>query len=58
MKKIFWRWHTSGQKHGDRRVWREDWAGDAFEVVDFVHFDHVRWFCDKFGIPLEEAEDD
>lgn len=50
---IVWRWHDSNI----RRIWRSDWFGDQFELVNQADFDKISWFCSKFNITLNEAED-
>lgn len=54
--KLFWRNHTSNP-NGAKRVWREDWAGDAFEVMPQGDFLKLRRFCRLFNITLEEIND-
>jgi hypothetical protein len=52
--KILWRNHDTNT----RRVWRDDWPFDVFEIIQISDFDKVEWFCSHFAIPLIEANED
>lgn len=55
--KLYWRWNNSG--HTSRRVWREDWVGDTFEILAQEPFEYLLAMVNKFGLAtVEEAEDD
>lgn len=54
--KLFWRNHTPADA-GPKRVWREDWCGDQFEVLEPDLFEVLKLLCKQFTISLEEAED-
>lgn len=49
MPKLFWRNHDSLRV----RVWREDWAGDQFEVMPRDSLQSMI----ALGIEVEEAEE-
>lgn len=34
------------------RVWRSDWAGDAFEIIDIPSFNRFRIMLKKFGVSM------
>ncbi len=34
--KLFWRWHDTSETK--RRVWRDTWSGDTFEVMSLGEF--------------------
>lgn len=40
------------------RVWRHDWFGDQFEVINEHKFDHLQDMCKMFSIPLIDATGD
>ncbi len=52
---LWYRDHCSGGNQ--KRVWRDDWAGDVFEVLDAPTFIALKNVCSMFNIPLKEAED-
>lgn len=54
---IHWRWHNAFGVGGQRRVWRNDWAHDQFEVVDEEWFACMQKICILFSIRLIEQED-
>lgn len=42
---------------GDRfRVWREDWPGDMFEVMNAEQFSKVQYVAARFTIQLKEHD--
>jgi hypothetical protein len=49
-----WRWHNQT----DRRVWRSDWSGDQFEILDEKAFAALEYFALRWGFPVLEAQDD
>lgn len=56
--KIYWRDHRSS---GDiKRVWREDWPGDAFEIVTAEQFKEMEKTFIRFGFAVikKEMEED
>jgi hypothetical protein len=40
------------------RIWRSDWFGDQFEIVDKQTLDQIEKVCNMFGIGFFEHEDD
>lgn len=40
------------------RIWRSDWHGDQFEVVDTDEFDATQRVAKMFSIPMQEWLDD
>lgn len=64
--KLFWRNHLGGDDVGTpKRVWREDWAGDQFEVMDYKSFQAVSAAVNSLNqvmrstiVELEHASDD
>lgn len=53
-KKAFamqWRWHHDAL----RRVWRTDWSGDMFEILDQREFRELRTVARRFSFSLTEA---
>ena len=40
------------------RVWRDEWAGDMFEIMAQNEFQQFRIFCNKFGFALTFQEED
>lgn len=55
--KFFWRGHTSAPYAFPRRVWREDWPVDRFEIVYQADFWALEAILARFSIPFLEAED-
>jgi hypothetical protein len=53
---LWWRPHTSNE-NGPKRVWRSDWAPDAFEILDEQEWDALSLIAKRFGIVLKRAED-
>lgn len=54
--RLKYRDHCAG---GDvKRVWRDDWLGDVFEVLGPEDFAALVRVCAKFNIPLEEVENE
>lgn len=53
---FYWRWHDSNQNR--RRVWRWDWSGDQFEILNEDDFAVLQDVAHMFGFPVREAEDD
>ena len=51
--KLYWRWHDSSR----RRVWREDWSGDSFEIYGQDGFSWLATFALDFGFFLVEVDD-
>jgi len=54
---FFWRLHTSAA-NGPKRVWREDWSVDQFEVLTADEFTAFEAMCKRFALALAEADDD
>jgi hypothetical protein len=53
-----WRGHTSDPDAFPRRLWRSDWSGDQFEIIQTqAEFDEIARVAQRFGIPIREAED-
>lgn len=40
------------------RVWRNDWAGDQFNVVEWNHLARIEYTCKLFGIPFVDKTGD
>ena len=56
--KFEWRFHTSDYSpEAPRRVWRNDWPGDQFNIVGPDQFRMIEEVCDMFSISLNEVED-
>lgn len=55
MEKIFWRNHTSSGSW--KRVWREGWIGDQFEVLNEDSFNSLKTLV-AGTIEVVEAEDE
>lgn len=53
---LTWRWHD--ESAGTRRIWRNDWPSDTFDIITKVQMEEIGRFCLRFSIPLKEAEDD
>jgi hypothetical protein len=54
MLKFYYRDHDS---NGSRiRVWRSDWAGDQFNIVDREQFDNIVTALAEFSIVMIDAE--
>lgn len=54
--KLEWRWRVhDGYNY---RVWRTDWAGDAFEIFTSGKFAELLEASKRLGIPIVEADDD
>lgn len=53
---LSWRWHHEGAK--ERRIWRNDWYGDQFEIMTDKAFGITQGVCQIFSIPLTQAEED
>src|SRR5688500_1744995 len=47
---LHWRWHYGDQ--GFRRVWRNDWVDDQFEVLSNTEFTALEKAMRRFNIPL------
>lgn len=56
MLEIYWLWHEGGgaDPFARRRVWRSDWFGDQFEIVNTQQFVEIQTFCRLFSIRLTE----
>ena len=48
-------WRPDRQEY---RVWRTTWAGDQFEVLSDQEFAALQRICQRFNIPLTEADDE
>lgn len=46
------------QDRDNYRVWRNDWAGDMFEVLDKTSFNEMMKICQRFGILFVNIEED
>jgi len=53
---LHWRWHDS--THKERRIWRAEWPGDMFEVVNEQEFTQMRKYVALFHVVFEECLDD
>lgn len=53
--KLHYRDHDSSGK--TKRVWRDDWSGDQFEVLKELSFEELKRFCSRFAIVLQEHDD-
>ena len=54
---LIWRSHEAEPDSFPRRIWRDDWFGDQFEVVTEAEFQEIERFCTRFSILVREAED-
>lgn len=50
---LFWHWHDSSNHM--RRIWRSDWPGDMFEMIDPTEFVMIGWFTSKFALTITEV---
>jgi len=41
-----------------KRVWRPDWASDAFEVIDNQSFNRFRVMLKRFSVPMVDKNGD
>lgn len=57
MVSLYWRPHRSSDE-GGYRVWRGDWIGDCFEVLDEVQFNQLRVVATRFSIRLVKWRDE
>lgn len=48
-----WRFHDDTH----RRVWRTDWEGDQFEILDEEEFRAFLKFARRFSFYVQEAEE-
>lgn len=53
--KLIYRDHESSGI--SKRVWRENWSSDCFEILTMTQFLVLKGMCKMFNIILEEAED-
>lgn len=51
--KIMWRNHDDQSV----RVWRDDWAGDQFEVISRAAFGTFTNICERLTIAVEQADE-
>lgn len=49
-----WRWHDNML----RRVWRTDWFGDQFELLNEGQFQRLLVVAQQFSFKVVEASDD
>ena len=54
--KLYWRNHTSSD-NGAKRVWKDSWGGDQFEVLESGEFFSLKMLCRRLSIVLEQAAD-
>lgn len=50
-----WRGSGDGRTY---RVWRSNWFGDQFEILNSEEFDTLSALAKRFNIPFTEAGDD
>lgn len=51
---FYWCWHDTAQQQ--RRLWRSDWAGDAFDILTPAEFEARRLELEKSGFNVREAD--
>lgn len=40
------------------RVWREDWPGDVFEILELDEYNNLVQVLKRFNLGIEEHHDD